>query len=47
MKVKTQSEKIEKDRQMVMEYLLIHHPLDCPDLYWCEGQVVAVAQVPL
>ncbi len=30
MKVSTQSEKVEKDRQMVMEYLLIHHPLDCP-----------------
>lgn len=30
MKVSTQTEKVEKDRQMVMEYLLIHHPLDCP-----------------
>ena len=30
MKVHTQTEKVQKDRQMVMEYLLIHHPLDCP-----------------
>ena len=30
MKVKTQTDSLEKDRQMVMEYLLIHHPLDCP-----------------
>lgn len=30
MKVTTQSETLTKDRQMVMEYLLIHHPLDCP-----------------
>jgi len=30
MKVRTQSEGLEKDRQMMMEYLLIHHPLDCP-----------------
>ncbi|OIO71532.1 MAG: NADH dehydrogenase (quinone) subunit G [Zetaproteobacteria bacterium CG_4_9_14_3_um_filter_49_83] len=30
MKVRTQSEGLSKDRQMVMEYLLIHHPLDCP-----------------
>lgn len=30
MKVKTQTEGIQKDRQMMMEYLLIHHPLDCP-----------------
>ncbi|MDQ6996226.1 MAG: 2Fe-2S iron-sulfur cluster-binding protein, partial [Mariprofundus sp.] len=30
MKVKTETETLEKDRQMVMEYLLIHHPLDCP-----------------
>ena len=30
MKVKTQTETLEKDREMVMEYLLIHHPLDCP-----------------
>lgn len=30
MKVTTQSEGLEKDRQMMMEYLLIHHPLDCP-----------------
>lgn len=30
MKVKTQTEGLAKDRQMVMEYLLIHHPLDCP-----------------
>jgi len=30
MKVTTQSPGLEKDRAMVMEYLLIHHPLDCP-----------------
>ena len=30
MKVITQSESIEKDRAMIMEYLLINHPLDCP-----------------
>jgi NADH-quinone oxidoreductase subunit G len=30
MKVKTQTEMLKKDRKMVMEYLLIHHPLDCP-----------------
>jgi len=30
MKVRTQSEGLEKDREMMMEYLLIHHPLDCP-----------------
>jgi NADH-quinone oxidoreductase subunit G len=30
MKVSTQTGKVEKNRQMVMEYLLIHHPLDCP-----------------
>ncbi len=30
MKVKTQTESLAKDREMVMEYLLIHHPLDCP-----------------
>ncbi len=30
MKVRTQTEAIRKDRAMVMEYLLIHHPLDCP-----------------
>ncbi len=30
MKVKTATDSLEKDRQMVMEYLLIHHPLDCP-----------------
>jgi len=30
MKVITQSESLEKDRAMVMEYLLINHPLDCP-----------------
>ncbi len=30
MKVRTESEGLEKDRQMMMEYLLIHHPLDCP-----------------
>lgn len=30
MKVTTQSEGLAKDREMIMEYLLIHHPLDCP-----------------
>jgi len=30
MNVTTQSETLAKDRAMVMEYLLIHHPLDCP-----------------
>jgi len=30
MRVTTQSEGLSKDRQMIMEYLLIHHPLDCP-----------------
>ncbi|MDX8377260.1 MAG: NADH-quinone oxidoreductase subunit NuoG [Mariprofundales bacterium] len=30
MKVRTQSEGLAKDRQMMMEYLLINHPLDCP-----------------
>ncbi len=30
MKVTTQSESLSKDREMMMEYLLIHHPLDCP-----------------
>ncbi|ATX82664.1 NADH dehydrogenase subunit G [Mariprofundus ferrinatatus] len=30
MKVKTQTETLAKDREMIMEYLLIHHPLDCP-----------------
>ncbi|MBN4077185.1 NADH-quinone oxidoreductase subunit NuoG [Mariprofundus ferrooxydans] len=30
MKVITQSPSLEKDREMMMEYLLIHHPLDCP-----------------
>ncbi len=30
MKVRTQTEALEKDREMMMEYLLIHHPLDCP-----------------
>jgi NADH-quinone oxidoreductase subunit G len=30
MKVITQSESLEKDRAMIMEYLLINHPLDCP-----------------
>jgi len=30
MKVVTQSESLSKDREMMMEYLLIHHPLDCP-----------------
>jgi len=30
MKVCTQSEGLDKDHQMTMEYLLINHPLDCP-----------------
>ncbi|MDQ6973203.1 MAG: NADH-quinone oxidoreductase subunit NuoG [Mariprofundaceae bacterium] len=30
MKVHTQSESLEKDHKMTMEYLLINHPLDCP-----------------
>ena len=30
MRVTTQSEGLSKDREMIMEYLLIHHPLDCP-----------------
>ncbi len=30
MKISTQSEMLEKDRKMIMEYLLINHPLDCP-----------------
>lgn len=30
MKVITQSPALEKDRSMMMEYLLINHPLDCP-----------------
>jgi len=30
MKVFTQSESLDKDHQMTMEYLLINHPLDCP-----------------
>ncbi|MBL4775836.1 MAG: NADH-quinone oxidoreductase subunit NuoG [Mariprofundus sp.] len=30
MKVITESPALEKDREMMMEYLLIHHPLDCP-----------------
>jgi len=30
MKVTTQSESLSKDREMMMEYLLINHPLDCP-----------------
>ncbi len=30
MKVFTQTEALEKDRAMIMEYLLINHPLDCP-----------------
>jgi len=30
MKVITESESLEKDRSMMMEYLLINHPLDCP-----------------
>ncbi|MDX8388953.1 MAG: NADH-quinone oxidoreductase subunit NuoG [Mariprofundaceae bacterium] len=30
MRVSTSSDSLKKQRQMVMEYLLIHHPLDCP-----------------
>jgi len=30
MKVTTHTEALKKDREMMMEYLLIHHPLDCP-----------------
>lgn len=30
MKVRTQTEMLKKDRKMIMEYMLIHHPLDCP-----------------
>ncbi|MDQ6991417.1 MAG: NADH-quinone oxidoreductase subunit NuoG [Mariprofundaceae bacterium] len=30
MRVTTQSKSLSKDREMIMEYLLIHHPLDCP-----------------
>ncbi|MBF0281394.1 MAG: NADH-quinone oxidoreductase subunit NuoG [Zetaproteobacteria bacterium] len=30
MKVVTENAALKKDREMVMEYLLIHHPLDCP-----------------
>jgi len=30
MKVHTQSESLDKDHKMTMEYLLINHPLDCP-----------------
>ncbi len=30
MKVYTQSESLDKDHKMTMEYLLINHPLDCP-----------------
>ena len=30
MRVVTQSDGLSKDREMIMEYLLIHHPLDCP-----------------
>jgi len=30
MKVVTQTESLDKDRSMMMEYLLIHYPLDCP-----------------
>jgi len=30
MKVITQSSSLSKDREMMMEYLLINHPLDCP-----------------
>jgi len=30
MKVFTQTKMLKKDRKMIMEYLLIHHPLECP-----------------
>ena len=30
MKVVTQNEKVREARELVMEYLLINHPLDCP-----------------
>ena len=30
MKIKTNSEMVEKARKGVMEFLLINHPLDCP-----------------
>jgi len=30
MRVTTQSDSLSKDRAMIMEYLLINHPLDCP-----------------
>ena len=30
MKVITETEGLAKDREMMLEYLLIHHPLDCP-----------------
>ncbi|RME83469.1 MAG: NADH dehydrogenase (quinone) subunit G, partial [Zetaproteobacteria bacterium] len=30
MRVRTNSPSIVEDRKMVMEYLLLHHPLDCP-----------------
>ena len=30
MKVYTETESLDKDHQMTMEYLLINHPLDCP-----------------
>ncbi len=30
MKVSTQTESLDQDRKMMMEYLLLHHPLDCP-----------------
>ena len=30
MRVRTDSPRVQEDRRMVMEFLLIHHPLDCP-----------------
>jgi len=30
MKVYTDTPRLKEDRRMIMEYLLIHHPLDCP-----------------
>jgi len=30
MKVETKNEKVQESRELVMEYLLINHPLDCP-----------------
>jgi len=31
MEIDTKSEDVEKDRQAIMEFLLINHPLDCPE----------------